>query len=138
MAARGCPGCRPGCRIARPRWRRPAGPSDERRAAARALAQAHGRDLQSIGVTVNLAPVLDLRRGRPPDPLDFQSLIAQRAISGDPEMVAEVAATYARGLADGGVRPTARHLPGLGRAQSDTHHFRAVIGESREVLEATD
>ncbi|WP_199235259.1 glycoside hydrolase family 3 protein [Azospirillum sp. TSA6c] len=113
-------------------------PSDERRAAARALGQAHGWDLQSIGVTVNLAPVLDLRRDRPPDPLDFHSLIAQRAISEDPDVVAEVAAAYARGVIDGGVRPTAKHFPGLGRAQSDTHHFRAVIAESREVLEATD
>lgn len=113
-------------------------PAEERRAAARALGQAHGRDLQSIGVTVNLAPVLDLRRDRPPDPLDFHSLISQRAISDDPEVVAEVAAAYARGVTDGGVRPTAKHFPGLGRAQSDTHHFRAVIGEPREVLEATD
>lgn len=113
-------------------------PPDERRAAAYALGQAHGRDLQSIGVTVNLAPVLDLRRDHPPDPLDFHSLIAQRAISDDPEVVAEVAAAYARGVTDCGVRPTAKHFPGLGRAQSDTHHFRAVIGEPRGVLEATD
>ena len=113
-------------------------PPGERRAAARALGRAHGRDLQSIGVTVNLAPVLDLRRDHPPDPLDFHSLIAQRAISDDPEVVAEVAAAYAGGVTDGGVRPTAKHFPGLGRAQSDTHHFRAVIGDPREVLEATD
>ncbi|AWB06575.1 beta-hexosaminidase (plasmid) [Azospirillum humicireducens] len=113
-------------------------PSDERRAAAYALGQAHGQDLQSIGVTINLAPVLDLRRDHPPDPLDFHSLIAQRAISDDPEVVAEVATAYAGGVADAGVRPTAKHFPGLGRAQRDTHHFRAVIGEPREVLEATD
>nr|WP_246513167.1 glycoside hydrolase family 3 N-terminal domain-containing protein [Azospirillum picis] len=113
-------------------------PPAERRAAARALGLAHGRDLDSIGVTVNFAPVLDLRRDRPPDPLDFHSLIAQRAISDDPEVVAEVASAYAEGIVDAGLRPTAKHFPGLGRAERDTHHFRTAIGESREVLEATD
>ncbi|OPH12307.1 hypothetical protein FE88_24425 [Azospirillum brasilense] len=111
---------------------------DERRAAARALGRDQGRDLRSLGVTINFAPVLDLRNDRAPDPLDFNSLIARRAISSDPAVVEEVATAYAAGLAEAGVRPTVKHFPGLGRVRGDTHHFRAAIGESRKTLEATD
>lgn len=111
---------------------------DERRAAARALGRDQGRDLLSLGVTINFAPVLDLRNDRAPDPLDFNSLIARRAISGDPAVVEEVAAAYAAGLAEAGVRPTVKHFPGLGRVGGDTHHFRAAIGDTRETLEASD
>ncbi|MBK3777246.1 glycoside hydrolase family 3 protein [Azospirillum brasilense] len=113
-------------------------PPDERRAAARALGRDHGRDLRSLGATINFAPVLDLRTARAPDPLDFNSLIARRAISGDPAVVGDVAAAYADGLAETGVQPTVKHFPGLGRVGRDTHHFRAAIGDSREALEAAD
>ncbi|CAO3426245.1 glycoside hydrolase family 3 N-terminal domain-containing protein [Azospirillum doebereinerae] len=113
-------------------------PPAERRAAARELGAGHGRDLASLGVTINFAPVLDLRVDRPSNPLDFNSLIAKRAISSDPAVVGEVAAAYAGGLAEAGVHPTLKHFPGLGRVTSDTHHFRAVLPESRESLEATD
>ncbi|MCW2237658.1 glycoside hydrolase family 3 N-terminal domain-containing protein [Azospirillum canadense] len=111
---------------------------DERRAAARALGRDHGRDLRSLGVTINFAPVVDLRNDGASDPLDFNSLIARRAISGDPAVVQEVAAAYAAGLAEAGVRPTVKHFPGLGRVARDTHHFRAAIADSRETLESTD
>ena len=117
----------------------PAGmPPDKRRAAARALGRDHGRDLRSLGVTFNFAPVLDLRTDRAPDPLDFNSLIARRAISGDPAVVGDVAVAYADGLAETGVQPTVKHFPGLGRVGTDTLHFRAAFGDSRETLESTD
>ncbi|CAO3432189.1 glycoside hydrolase family 3 N-terminal domain-containing protein [Azospirillum endophyticum] len=113
-------------------------PPAERRAAARRLGADHGRDLSSLGVTVNFAPVLDLRNDRPPDPLDINSQIARRAISDDPAVVWEVAAAYAGGLLEAGVRPTVKHFPGLGRADRDTHLFPAEIRASRETLEPTD
>ncbi|MBK3736914.1 glycoside hydrolase family 3 protein [Azospirillum brasilense] len=113
-------------------------PPDERRAAARALGRDHGRDLRSLGVTINFAPGLDLRTGGAPDLLDFNSLIARRAISSDPAVVGDIAAAYADGLAETGVQPTVKHFPGLGRVGTDTHHFRAAIGDSRETLESTD
>lgn len=113
-------------------------PPAERRAAARRLGAEQGRDLASLGVTINFAPVLDLRVDRPSNPLDFNSLIAKRAISSDPAVVGEVAAAYAGGLAEAGIHPTLKHFPGLGRVASDTHHFRAVLPDSRETLEATD
>jgi beta-N-acetylhexosaminidase len=102
------------------------------------MGSGHGRDLSAIGVTVNFAPVLDLRAEQPAGPLDFNSLISRRAISSDPAVVGEVATAYAWGLTATGVRPTVKHFPGLGRVEQDTHHFRAFLPASREELEATD
>jgi beta-N-acetylhexosaminidase len=98
----------------------------------------HGLQLASLGVTINLAPVLDLRRSHPYNPLDFNSSIQLRAISDDPAVVGEIGLAYSRGLAEQGVTPTVKHFPGLGRLSTDTHHFRASIDASVEDLEATD
>ena len=44
----------------------------------------------------------------------------------------------ANGLADGGVLPVAKHLPGHGRAQVDSHHALPTVDASRAELEAVD
>lgn len=113
-------------------------PLGRRAAAARDLGRAHGRDLAGLGVTVNLAPVADLYHDHGRNPLDFRSLIAQRASSGDPAVAAELTGAYAEGLAEQGVRPTLKHFPGLGRVSEDTHHFRARLTASRAQLEGSD
>lgn len=113
-------------------------PPEARIAAARDLGRAHGRDLGAVGVNVNFAPVADLRLRRKRNPLDFHSLIARRASSADPAVAAELAAAYAEGLGDEGVRPTLKHFPGLGRVSADTHHFRANLDVPPEQLEKAD
>ena len=113
-------------------------PPDARIAAARDLGRAHGRDLGAAGVNVNFAPVADLRLKRERNPLDFHSLIGRRASSADPAVAAELAAAYAEGLGDEGVRPTLKHFPGLGRVSADTHHFRANLDVPPEQLEKAD
>jgi beta-N-acetylhexosaminidase len=104
----------------------------------RAHAEAQAIELASIGVDVNLSPVLDLKRDRGLDPLDFHSKISDRAISGDPTITAGVGAAYVRGLESQGVIGTLKHFPGLGRADGDTHHFDLTIDTPREELEETD
>lgn len=89
-------------------------------------------------MTVNFAPVLDLRMPGVRTVWDPHSRIAERAISDDPAIVGAVELAYARGLAEVGVIPTLKHFPGLGRADADTHHFSARIGASRDALEARD
>lgn len=113
-------------------------PPDRRGVAARALGREHGRDLAGLGVTVNFAPVVDRRTERGWNPLDFRSLIAKRAISDDPGVIGEVAAAYAEGLGEEGVRATIKHFPGMGRISADTHHFRAELDAAPEELEGTD
>ena len=113
-------------------------PPDQRAIAAEEYGRTHGRELASVGVTLNFAPVVDLLRSHQRNRFDFNSLISQRAISGDPAVVAEIAAGYIRGLEASGVEATLKHFPGMGRVQADTHHFSANLDTPQSELEASD
>jgi beta-N-acetylhexosaminidase len=113
-------------------------PGDERTAAAETFGRIHGRELASIGVTLNFAPVVDLLRPDQPNPFDFNSLISRRAISENPDIVAEIATAYVRGLEAAGVEATVKHFPGMGRVRTDTHHFRADLDTPVSELEGSD
>lgn len=113
--------------------------SPERRAAAaRDYGAIHGRQLASLGVTVNFAPVLDLRHDHGFTLLDRNSRIMERAISSDPQIAGEIGLAYAQGLHAAGVTPTLKHFPGLGRIAADTHHFTASLDTPLMELEASD
>lgn len=113
-------------------------PPEERLAKAESFGQIHGRELANIGVTLNFAPVADLLRQQPSNPLDFHSMISRRAISEDPAIVSDVALAYVRGLESAGIEGTLKHFPGLGRIRQDTHHFRADLSTPPAELEASD
>jgi beta-N-acetylhexosaminidase len=113
-------------------------PPERRARMASEFGRTHGRELADLGVTLNFAPVVDLRHSRGRNPFDFNSLINRRAISDDPATVAEIAAAYVRGLEASGVGATVKHFPGMGRVQADTHHFRASLDTPLPELEASD
>lgn len=113
-------------------------PSDVQARKAEEFGRTHGRELAALGVTQNFAPVLDLRPAPRRNPLDFHTLTGQRAIASDPAVVGEIARGYVRGLEASGVTATVKHIPGLGRLRTDTHHFEASLDTSIEVLEASD
>jgi beta-N-acetylhexosaminidase len=83
-------------------------------AAARRQGRATGADLESLGVNVDLAPVLDV--GRP------GGVIAdtERSFGSTAAAVARTAVPFAEGLQAGGVAATAKHFPGLGTATENT------------------
>lgn len=105
---------------------------------ARAYGEIHGRELAELGITVNFAPLADLRIERPADPLDFKSLIASRAIASDPQRVSVVAHHYAEALTKYGVHATLKHFPGLGRVSGDTHFFPTTLDAPVAVLAGAD
>jgi beta-N-acetylhexosaminidase len=86
---------------------------DETRAEAAAIAQA----LLDGGITLNLAPVVDVALN-PNNPI-----IAGlgRSFSADPEIVAAQAGAYIDGHHDKGLKCTLKHFPGHGSSQRDTH-----------------
>jgi beta-N-acetylhexosaminidase len=71
-------------------------------------------NLKSLGITVDLAPVLDV--GRP----DGVIAATDRAFADDAPTVADTAVSFAEGLETGGVAATAKHFPGLGSATENT------------------
>ena len=86
----------------------------------------------------DFAPVLDLRPEASHNRFDLNTLIYQRAISGDPAAVTDIGLAYIRGLDAFGVAATVKHFPGLGRVRADTHHFNADLDTPLAVLEASD
>jgi beta-N-acetylhexosaminidase len=113
-------------------------PPDIRAKKAEDFGHTHGQELATLGVNQDFAPVLDLRPEASRNRFDFNTLINQRAISGDPVTVADIALAYVRGLDAFNVGATVKHFPGLGRVRADTHHFSADLDTPLAVLEASD
>jgi beta-N-acetylhexosaminidase len=101
-----------------------------------ALARLGGRliaaDLAGVGIDVDCMPVADV----PVTGAD--AVIGDRAFGNWPDKVAALAGAFAQGLADGGVLPVVKHIPGHGRATTDSHQRLPVVTADRETLEATD
>jgi beta-N-acetylhexosaminidase len=92
----------------------------------RALATARAEALAALGVTVNLAPVLDV--GAAPG-------IGDRSFSDDPEVVSTHGIAFAEGLLAGGLVPVVKHFPGHGRANADSHDELATTPPLDELWE---
>jgi beta-N-acetylhexosaminidase len=97
---------------------------------ARHEGAATGRFLRGLGFNVNYAPVLDV-------PVSG-SFMAPRAFGSSPGRVARFGSAFARGMRAGGVAPTAKHFPGLGRARTNTDFGREVIRAPRSALRRRD
>ncbi|HET9657596.1 MAG TPA: glycoside hydrolase family 3 N-terminal domain-containing protein [Kineosporiaceae bacterium] len=78
----------------------------------RTLAAQRARQLASVGVTLNLAPVLDLAGPTPGD----------RAYGSSPADVTAHAGAFAAGMRDAGVLPAFTHFPGYGHLTGDPEH----------------
>jgi beta-N-acetylhexosaminidase len=90
-------------------------PSDVRRTVA-----AAARQLRSVGVNVNLAPVADVPAGASP-------ALGTRAFVGDAGSIAASTRASIEGMRSAGVAATAKHFPGLGRAQVNTDDASADV-----------
>ncbi len=93
----------------------------EGRRAAWLMSRLHAFDLLRYGVTADCLPVLDV-------PVEgAHDVIGDRAYAKDPRTVAILGKAAARGLVDGGVAPVIKHIPGHGRAFSDSHQALPVV-----------
>jgi len=71
-------------------------------------------ELRAVGVDFSFAPVVDIDR-------NLSSVIGDRALHGDPHTVAKLALAYIRGMQHAGMAATAKHFPGHGAVEADTH-----------------
>lgn len=78
-------------------------------------------DLKEIGVQINFAPVLDIVPGMP------DHFMFSRSLGSAPDTVSRLGKTWIDALQDHGISATAKHFPGLGRAELDPHHFSPAI-----------
>lgn len=106
-------------------------------AAVRTYAELQAQGLQTLGVNMNFAPVVDINHGVI-NADDKYSQIYRRAISVDPVLVARVAKTYCTVLKQSGVACVPKHFPGLGRVLNDTHVEDAVLDTPVNVMSGSD
>jgi beta-N-acetylhexosaminidase len=83
--------------------------------AARASGQALAMMLAEVGVTVNCAPLLDVRQP------EVTPAIGDRALGGEPMRVSALGKAMLEGMRRGGVVGVVKHMPGHGRALVDSH-----------------
>ncbi len=86
-----------------------------------AAAYLMAKDLASVGILVNLAPVLDLSDR--PD----KTVVGDRAFGPDPTTVGALGAAFVRGAARAGGVAVAKHFPGHGAAADDSHATLPVV-----------
>jgi beta-N-acetylhexosaminidase len=82
-----------------------------------ALASQVGRKMKAAGVTVDLAPVLDLDARPGPSATNPDGT---RSFSATERVAEADGLAFARGLLDAGVVPVVKHFPGLGGASGNT------------------
>jgi beta-N-acetylhexosaminidase len=91
------------------------------RKAVRALGEAAGAACRSLGIHLDLAPVVDL--ACPQGVLGHQG----RCLADDPDRIVVLAKIFNEGLDTWGVRGCLKHFPGLGAIPVDTHEELAEL-----------
>ena len=87
------------------------------------------RQCKRMGIHVNLAPVVDVNNN-PNNPV-----INDRSFGENRENVAQKAVAYMQGMELNGILACAKHFPGHGDTDKDSHHTLPVLNHSKERLE---
>jgi len=81
---------------------------------ARSIGWLIGAELRASGIDLCFAPCVDLDWG-------VSEVIGDRAFHRKPDVVAELAGEFCRGLRDAGMAAVAKHFPGHGAVVADSH-----------------
>jgi len=100
-------------------------------AAARGCGFVIGSELQAHGVDFSFAPVLDVDYGE-------SSVIGDRALHADPNVIAVLAEALQAGLNAAGMMSVGKHFPGHGYVRADSHHEVPVDDRTFTEIAARD
>ncbi|MCQ2965178.1 MAG: beta-N-acetylhexosaminidase [Alphaproteobacteria bacterium] len=92
-----------------------------------------GNELRKIGVNVDCAPVLDL-----PVPEANAKIVGDRPFSTDKNVISILGKIASEALLKSGVLPIMKHIPGHGRAKTDSHFELPIVDVDENVLLETD
>jgi beta-N-acetylhexosaminidase len=87
-----------------------------------------GESCRSLGFNTDFAPVVDLAFPA------SRSVMSSRAVSADPKQAVIYAREFLAGLRSAGVLGSAKHFPGLGEANLDTHQDLPSVEKSWKKL----
>ena len=91
-----------------------------------------GRECRNMGIQVNFAPVVDVN-SNPNNPV-----IGVRSFSDNPKRVAELGVQYMKGLQSQRIMAVAKHFPGHGDTETDSHFDLPVINHTRAYMDSID
>lgn len=84
------------------------------------------------GMQINLAPVADVNNNR------LNTVINYRSFGENPEKTGRKASLYMRGLQDNGILAVAKHFPGHGDTETDSHVDLPVIRHTAARLDSVE
>ena len=96
---------------------------------ARGMGRALAAELRACGIRCDFAPVMDVDTN-PKNPV-----IGDRAFGDDPELVGRLGTAMIAGLQAGGVAASAKHFPGHGDTDVDSHLSLPAVDHSRARLD---
>ena len=91
-----------------------------------------GEMLSKIGINMNFAPVLDVKR------FADNHAIGDRAFSNDINKITILAKKYIENISKHNVLPIIKHFPGHSAIKNDTHYFISRTSKTMEELENED
>jgi beta-N-acetylhexosaminidase len=96
------------------------------------VGRAIAREARAVGIHINFAPVVDVNVN-PNNPV-----IGTRSFGEDPQRVSRLAAEFIRGTHAGGALATAKHFPGHGDTDVDSHVGLPVVNANMSRLNAVE
>jgi beta-N-acetylhexosaminidase len=99
---------------------------------ARQMGEALANELAACGIRLDFTPVMDV------DTNPANPVIGDRSFGRDPEIVARMGVAIIHGLQDNGVAACAKHFPGHGDTDLDSHFALPAVDHSRSRLEEVE
>jgi beta-N-acetylhexosaminidase len=96
------------------------------------MAEEIAKQLKAIGVHINFAPVIDVNNN-PKNPV-----INSRSFGSDKIQVASKGVAYMKGLQNNGIIATAKHFPGHGDTDTDSHYALPIINHSKSRIDSVE
>ena len=99
---------------------------------ARDVARAIGEEARAVGIQIDFAPVVDVNNN-PNNPV-----INTRSFGENPSRVARLSALFVRGLQETGTVSTAKHFPGHGDTDVDSHVGLPIVAATMLRLDSIE
>lgn len=96
------------------------------------FANRMGKEMKSVGINLDFAPCVDVFTN------PANTVIGDRAVSSDPEMVAKHASALVRGFIKADVLTCTKHFPGHGNTILDSHFHLPTENVSLQALESRE
>ena len=103
-----------------------------RDADARDVARVIGQEARAVGIEIDFAPVVDVNNN-PNNPV-----INTRSFGEDPARVARLSSLFVRGLSESGAVATAKHFPGHGDTDVDSHVGLPIVTATMPRLDSVE